>query len=100
MPYLTVAVGNIMADALFGRPRPSLTVRELPGFSERVSLQAPASEVAQLFASLPDLVGAIVIDESAKDCRRCLSSSARLPATAEPSYVRAISHDNLPSRRP
>jgi signal transduction histidine kinase/DNA-binding NarL/FixJ family response regulator/HPt (histidine-containing phosphotransfer) domain-containing protein len=65
MPYLTVAVGNIMADALFGRPRPSLTVRELPGFSERVSLQTPASEVAQLFERLPDLVGAIVIDESA-----------------------------------
>ena len=54
-----------MADASFGRPSPSLTVRELPGFSERVSLQTPASDVAQLFERSPDLVGAIVVDNSA-----------------------------------
>ncbi len=54
-----------MADALFGRRSPSLTVRELLGFSERVSLQTPASDVAQLFERLPDLVGAIVVDDSA-----------------------------------
>ena len=42
-----------------------MTVRDLPGFSERVSLQAPASDVAQLFERSPDLVGAIVVDESA-----------------------------------
>src|SRR5579872_6407960 len=53
-----------MADALFGRLSPSLTVRELPGFSERVSLQDPASDVAQLFERSPDLVGAIVVDDS------------------------------------
>jgi signal transduction histidine kinase/AmiR/NasT family two-component response regulator/HPt (histidine-containing phosphotransfer) domain-containing protein len=62
---LTAAVGDVMADALFGRPSPSLTVRDLPGFSERVSLQTPASDVAQLFERSPDLVGAIVVDESA-----------------------------------
>jgi signal transduction histidine kinase/DNA-binding response OmpR family regulator len=56
-----------MADAFFGRPSPSLTVRELSGFSERVSLQTPASDVAQLFERSPDLVGAIVVDNSANE---------------------------------
>jgi signal transduction histidine kinase/DNA-binding NarL/FixJ family response regulator/HPt (histidine-containing phosphotransfer) domain-containing protein len=59
-----VAGANAMADALFGRLNPSLTVRELPGSGERVSLQTPASDVAQLFERSPDLVGAIVVDDS------------------------------------
>ena len=64
MPRLGAVVANAMADSLFERLSPSLTVSELPGFSERVALETPASEVARLFERFADLVGVIVIDES------------------------------------
>jgi hypothetical protein len=51
-----------MADGLFDRLSPSLTVCELPGSDERVSLHALANEVARLFEQSPDSVGVIVVD--------------------------------------
>jgi hypothetical protein len=60
MLRLGAAVANAIADSLFERLSPSLTVSALPGFSERVALETPASEVARLFERLADLVGVIV----------------------------------------
>jgi signal transduction histidine kinase/DNA-binding NarL/FixJ family response regulator/HPt (histidine-containing phosphotransfer) domain-containing protein len=56
-----------MADVHFGRFSPGLTVRELPGFEERVSLHTQGSDVAQLFERLSSLVGVIVVDEASGD---------------------------------
>jgi signal transduction histidine kinase/CheY-like chemotaxis protein/HPt (histidine-containing phosphotransfer) domain-containing protein len=81
-----------MADAFFGRLSPSLTVRELPGFSERVSLQTPASDVAQMFERLPDLVGVIVADESASGLGPGEVSGELVGVISRAAFLERLSH--------
>jgi signal transduction histidine kinase/DNA-binding response OmpR family regulator len=62
MPHCGVSVTDAMADSLFERLSPSLTVGELPGSDEHVSLDTAAYEVARLFEEAAQLVGVIVVD--------------------------------------
>jgi signal transduction histidine kinase/HPt (histidine-containing phosphotransfer) domain-containing protein/ActR/RegA family two-component response regulator len=62
MPQRSVSVTDAMADSLFERLSPSLTVCELPGSDAHVTLDTPAHEVARLFEDSSELVGVIVIE--------------------------------------
>src|SRR5579863_9024566 len=69
MPRFGVSVTDAMADSLFERLHPSLTVSELPGSEVHVWLDTPAHEVARLFEDEADLVGVIVLDRGAGEDR-------------------------------
>jgi signal transduction histidine kinase/CheY-like chemotaxis protein/HPt (histidine-containing phosphotransfer) domain-containing protein len=64
MPQCNVSVTDAMADSLFERLSPSLSVCELPGSDAHVTLDTPAHEVARLFEDAPELVGVIVVERS------------------------------------
>jgi signal transduction histidine kinase/DNA-binding response OmpR family regulator len=55
-------IAVVMADSQFELLTPSATVGQLAGFDQRVSIDAMAREVAQLFDLQADLVGVIVVD--------------------------------------